>query len=103
MNRQKLADLVSSSGLSDVNKQKLLKMIEQAPDIDKKFIKELRNHLGEIENSLAEKIANIQIQEAAKEFNAEMDDIQKDVKKLNAEISKKADEIDLKAARSKIE
>jgi hypothetical protein len=102
MDKQTLFNLINSSTLNDQYKKELTETVSAAPVIDKKFIGIFRKKIADIQNLLVEKIANLQIQDAAQEFNSEMKGIQKDVDQLNAQISKKADEIDLKTVRAKI-
>ncbi|HLC44227.1 MAG: hypothetical protein A2722_00180 [Candidatus Doudnabacteria bacterium RIFCSPHIGHO2_01_FULL_50_11] len=102
MNKQTLLQAVQASGLQANYQRELTTLIEQAFIVDEKLVTSLQSKLRKIQDQLAENIANKQIQGAASNFSKSMEAIQEDVSQFSAELNKKADDLDLKAARTKL-
>lgn len=102
MDKSTLIETIQSAKISDVLKKELIELVNAEAAYGPETIKKVQARLNGAAEEVIEDVANLQILAAKDEFDKQMAEVDQDIKQLNSEISKKADQVDIAETRSKL-
>lgn len=102
MDKQTLLEKINKAAVSPELKTVLANMVNEAPVVDQTLMDKIAAAIDAEASNLIEEIANTELETQTDKYGKEMQEVDKDVSNFSTELNKKADEIDLADARSKV-
>ena len=102
MDKQNLISKIGAAKIPDDFKKELVQLVEAETEVGPETVKKIQAKIDEFVEQSIDGIANLQVMDAAEELDGKMSQVDNSIKQFNQELSQKADEADMAAARSTI-